>query len=103
LLAISVVLLAGCGGRDISFNSKDPGGRIQAATEAAANNDQSAIPDLIEMLDSDDPAARFVAIGTLERFTGQTFGYDYADPEWERRQAVDRWVAWYDSRPPDEG
>ncbi len=103
LLAILVLLIGGCARRDVSFDSKDPGGRIQAAINAAAENDQTAIPGLIEMLDSDDPAARFVAIGTLERFTGQTFGYDFADPEWRRREAVNRWVSWYDSRPDDDG
>jgi hypothetical protein len=46
------------------------------------------------MLDSDDPAARLVAIRALERITGQTLGYDHAGPEHERRLAVERWMEW---------
>ena len=80
----------------MAFDSPDPARRIDAAVRAVEHNDRSAVPDLIGMLDSDDPATRFVAIHALERLTGQTLGYDYAAPSWERASAVDRWTEWYD-------
>lgn len=62
--------------------------------EAAQLQDRSAVRPLIEMLDSDDVAARMVAIRSLERITGETLGYDYAGAEPQRRAAIARWVAW---------
>ncbi|NUQ52432.1 MAG: hypothetical protein HUU19_07010 [Phycisphaerales bacterium] len=85
---------AGCSSPARGFASADPGARLDAAVDAAARNDRSSIPELIKLLDSDDPAARLVAINTLHRLTGTTNGYDYAAPEADRRAAVDRWVAW---------
>ncbi len=67
---------------------------MQAAVDAAARNDRSAIPNIISLLDSDDPATRMVAIRSLERLTGQTLGYDHAAPESQRVQSIQRWVDW---------
>ncbi len=80
------------------FDSPDPYARALAIEDAALQKDQNAIPDLIESLDSDDPAVRFAAIGALERITGETFGYRPYDPEWERQAAVDQWVSEYRNR-----
>lgn len=85
---------AGCSSPARGFASADPGARMDAAVDAAARHDTSAIPELIKLLESDDPAARLVAINALERLTGTTNGYDFAARESERRAAVDRWVAW---------
>lgn len=94
-MAACVGLLgAGCSSPARGFASSDPGARLDAAVDAAARNDASAIPDLIKLLDSDDPAARLVAINALQRLTGTTNGYDHAGSEPDRRAAVDRWVAW---------
>ena len=74
-----------------SFQSVDPAGRLHAASKAAAANDKSAIPDLVGMLSSDDPAERLVAIGTLERLTGERLGYDPAGSPSSRSAAIQRW------------
>lgn len=66
---------------------------MYAITQAAREHDQSTIRDLIEQLDSDDPAVRLLAISTLERLTGETYGYRQYDPTWQRREAIARWVA----------
>lgn len=95
-VAVSVLALAqpGCApaAMDGGFESGNPSARVYAAERAAETGDRTAIPHLIEMLDSDDPAERFVAIGALERLTGHTLGYGYADPPAQRREAVKRWV-----------
>ncbi len=77
------------------FDSPDPAMRLRAIAEAGQQHDPSAVPDLIEQLESTDPAARLMAIRALERITGETLGYDYAAPLWERGKAVERWRQWY--------
>lgn len=98
-LALAVLALAGCFPTlEPAFDSPAPSKRLDAIVDAAAQDDRSTIPPLIDMLDSDDPAERMLAIRALERISGgQTFGYRYADPEWLRRESVNRWVDWAES------
>lgn len=99
------VLLAGVGCASLprGFNSPDPGTRIKAAIRATAERDLSSIRYLIGMLESDDPLERMMAIRALETLTGETHGYDYAAPEWDRQAAVDRWVEWHESSASADG
>lgn len=92
--------LSGCGTR-ASFEDPDPSTQLAALNQAIEANDRSKIPDMIELLDSDDPAVRMFAILGLERMTGQTLGYDFAAPEAERDAATERWVEWYTGRGSD--
>lgn len=95
-ICMAVMLTACTAGKPKpDFDSPDPYARALAIEDAARQRDRNAIPDLIESLDSDDPAVRFAAIGALERITGQTYGYRPYDPEWERQAAVDQWVSEY--------
>ena len=89
--------LVGCADPDsaVGFQEASPAARMRAIRQAAERNDKSAIPDLIGVLASDDPAERFFSIPTLERMTGQTFGYDHAAEPAARREAVKRWTDWY--------
>ena len=87
---------AGCRpGQVPGFDSPQPAARVEAILDAAERGDRSALPDLIAMLDSDDPLARMLAIRTLEDMTGQTLGFEHDAPEFERSEAVGRWVEWY--------
>ncbi len=97
VLSLGIVLAAGSGCVPIpkGFDSPEPAARIGAAVEAAASGDLGAIPDLITLLDSDDPATRLVSITSLRRLTGRTLGYDHTAPQGERDAAVVRWVEWY--------
>lgn len=74
------------------FDSPSPGAKLYAILDAARTNDHSAIPQLVEQLDSDDPVVRMAAIDTLKQLTGETFGYRYYDDTWTRREAIRRWV-----------
>jgi hypothetical protein len=49
------------------------------------------MPNLVRMLESDDPATRVLAIATLERLTGERLGYDADANELERGRAIRRW------------
>jgi HEAT repeat protein len=88
------LFLASCGPTiTADFNSPEPAARNAAIVKAAEHKDKAAVPDLVRMLDSDDPATRLLAIDALERITGETLGFEASAPEMERRHAVDRWQA----------
>jgi hypothetical protein len=89
-----VPLLVACAAPG-GFDSPVPTLRLQAIAEAARTRDRSAIPDLIRMLQADDPVVRMMAIRTLQDFTGTTLGYHYAGPEWERLDKAREWAQWY--------
>jgi HEAT repeat protein len=97
---VSALLLAGVASgsactappRRADFDSIDPSERSAAAAKAAEEKDRAAVPDLIIMLDSSDPASRMVAIAALERITGERLGYSATDDRAERNAAVRRWV-----------
>ena len=91
--------LGGCGGAPAAseggFDSIDPASRLYAIRRAGAQRDVAAVPDLIESLESDDPAVRMMAIVALERITGARMGYDPYARRPARQEAVDAWAeAW---------
>lgn len=98
LICVCLGALLGCASPPGGFDSPVPAKRMDAAIAAAAQGDESAIPDLISMLDNDDALVRMVAIRSLERLTGEVRGYDHAAPEWQRSAAADRWAIWALSR-----
>ena len=89
----------GCAPRasDGGFHSANPGAKLYAIRQAGHTADRTAIPHLIEQLDSDDMAVRMYAIGALERITGTRRGYVYYESPAKRQPAVDPWVAAYRS------
>jgi hypothetical protein len=99
-VAISTALVGCAGGPKASFDSPDPLERTLALAETsrASNLSDAQLRQLIISLDSVDPAARLFAIRTLERETGETFGYRYYDPDYRRAPAVNRWVEWWSTR-----
>lgn len=104
LLAAGAASAGGCGGpQQVGFNANDPGAKLAAIIEAGREKDRSAIPHLIEQLESDDQAVRMYAILALERITGTRRGYRYYAPPAERQNAIRRWVrAYRDGQPNDD-
>lgn len=90
-------LASGCASPSsaVGFEEKDPGARLRAIQDAAETDDRTKIDELIELLASDDPAERLLAIRTLERMTGETKGFDHSGTPASRRAAIERWAAWY--------
>lgn len=78
--------------RQANFDSIDPSERSAAAAQAASRRDRDAVPELIVMLDSSDPASRMLAIAALERITGERLGYSATDDRGQRNDAIRRWV-----------
>lgn len=114
-LVALVMVLAGPSGCAVEaykadFASANPGSRT-AAVEATMRRyrpdlaapftppygDPSFCEDLqwlVVMLQSDDPAVRFVSIEALASLVGERHGYDAADPLPERAVAVQAWTDW---------
>jgi len=83
---------AGCQPIQTGFDSPAPTKRIDAIVGASELQDTESLGRLIEQLESEDPAARMLAIRALESRTGATLGYNHAAPRWQRIEAVNRWI-----------
>jgi len=99
LAAAALAPAPGCAvPKEIAYDSPNPQARVQALARSARDGDPGAVPEMITMLGSDDPAQRMLAIHALERETGQTLGYVHYAPEHERLAARDRWAEWFRAR-----
>ena len=94
---------AGCfgGGREPArLSSNNPGSKIPAIKKVAGaegNTDPretQTARQLVQSLDSEDPAVRFYAIRGLQSLTGETFGYIWYGDDRHRRDALDKWKQW---------
>ena len=59
--------------------------------------DQRIIPALISVLDDDSAAVSSVAVNTLQKMTGNPWGYKNAAPAAEKAAVHARWKAWWDA------
>lgn len=100
IIAGLTTVLAGCGpsGPRTVYNP-DPAIKIPAIVQAADQRNRSVIPELVEGLDSDDPAIRFYSVRALRDMTGEDFGYRYYEDDQERKPAVQRWRQWLSRQP----
>jgi hypothetical protein len=96
LLVVIAGTLASCRAPRPAPNVADPDPQVKIAgiKQAAERKDRSALPALVDSLDSDDPAVRFFAIAALERFAGTRFGYEYYWEQDERKESLARWREW---------
>ncbi len=74
-----------------AISSDDVNERILGIVAAGQAGDRGAVPLLVDRLEDDDDAVRFFAILSLERITGERFGYDYAKQSRERSASVALW------------
>ncbi|MEM9383006.1 MAG: HEAT repeat domain-containing protein [Planctomycetota bacterium] len=56
---------------------------------------KTAVPALIDTLDDDRSPVREAAVIALRNITGQSFGFDPAARDADRRKRVDQWRAWW--------
>lgn len=96
LVAAGAVMLPGCTAsrEELSVGHRDPSVKIPGMKKAVRMHDREAVAQLVEDLDSDDPAVRFYSIEALERLTGNDLGYRYFDDEDARKPALARWQGW---------
>jgi hypothetical protein len=77
-----------------SLRTEDPIKRVNAIQQAAKENKRNEIPELIFLLDDEEPVVRMYAIHALREMTGEDFGYRYFDSESERAKAIEKWRQW---------
>lgn len=93
---VSLVVLSGCApsATEGGFSNPAPGARLYAIEDAVKFNRRDKIPQIVECLCSDDELLRYLAIGALQRMTGQDLGYQFDDQEPLRFMAYQRWRQW---------
>jgi hypothetical protein len=101
LVTAGLLLLAAVGGCSEPTGPKtvtnpDLSVKIPAMKSAADSDskDPATLTELVHDLDSDDAAVRFYAAESLQRLSGQDFGYRYYDPVETRKPAVEKWRQW---------
>ena len=94
-IACLAATITGCAanGRHVhpDIQSTSVSNRIAGVREAAATQDVSAIPQLVDRLEDEDAVVRFAAMMTLEELTGRRLGFHPGAPPDDRRVAVTRW------------
>lgn len=104
LLALSLLILAGCAGPKMTWQQKMDSSagveRAQAVMTVDEQKNRAAIPLLIKRLEDDNVAVRLDAIDALGDMTGKDFGYVAWDAELRRREAVRRWQDWWNTQSP---
>jgi hypothetical protein len=95
-IALLSIICSGCSAPRGPLVVEDPDldVKIPAIKKAVRTGDYSQDAQLVQDLQSDDPAVRFYAINGLHRITGENFGYRYYDSEDARQPAIEKWKAW---------
>jgi hypothetical protein len=83
--------------------AEEPEAKIPGIKRAGEAQDRSALPELVESLNDDDPAVRLFAIAALEKFTGDRFGYEYYLDEEQRKPSLARWREWLNQQQQPSG
>jgi len=96
LFLVACCLAMGCSGftgpRDVS--NEDPSVKIPEIRKAVDKSDNTVVSQLVNDLDSDDPAVRFYAIQGLFRLTGERFDYQWKETDRSARGvSLKRWRA----------
>ena len=98
-----VMLLPGClpsqqAPSKADLRATDTPGRVPALVDAADEDDERTLAELVRALSDEDPAVRLFAIQALSRRTGQTLGYRYYESADHRQAAAERWHRWLDEQ-----
>ncbi|MHC4462382.1 MAG: HEAT repeat domain-containing protein [Planctomycetota bacterium] len=97
------LMLVGCRGpfdRRIGLTDLEhpnPAVKIMAIKWAGDNKISSAVPQLVDFLQSEDKPVRLYSIEALRRITGTDNGYDYKAAPHLRAEAVKRWREFIDA------
>ncbi len=67
---------------------------IPAITALGYLDDPAAVPDLVRLLEDNDPSVRDEAAESLYNITGKSFDFEAEDPPELRSRAVEAWNRW---------
>jgi hypothetical protein len=70
--------------------------RMEALREVDRTKDRSLTPEVIELLDDEDPGVRLMAGAVLKDLTGHESGYEAHAGPVQREQQVRAWRAWWE-------
>lgn len=97
-LGLTIVMTGCIPSEKPGFDAASPSRRLDAIVQASdPQADAVSLARLVEQLESQDAAARMLAIRALERRTGETLGYTHTDPKWKRQESINRWLIYLDS------
>lgn len=83
---------------EIAFHAPDPWVQLRAAQALIDRREPLGVQALLELLDAPQPILlQLEAIGGLQDATGQGFGYDPQGEDGAKRDALDRWNAWWEA------
>ena len=95
-LVCLIACLVGCSSPPLpsseeALTSGDAGAREAFIIAEVARGRRVHLAVMIDSLESGDAGERMIALRSLERLTGTTLGYHYADPPARRKQAAAAW------------
>ena len=95
VVPVALLATAGCVPKSVSqpLTDRDPVFVIPAVIDAADAEDPQQLHQLVELLDSTDPAVRLAAVEALRQRTGKNFGYRFYDDEAARSEPAAKWKA----------
>lgn len=73
------------------IKSSDPVRQARAIKLAAMQEQMQAVPDLIDLLEDEDPGVQTLAITSLREITGEHFGFKVWTSRSEKAEAIERW------------
>jgi len=98
-LVAAIIGMSGCAvGRENlakRLHAESPRVQVEAIAEVVRTDDRTYVPDLIDLLESEDEAVRFTAAAALHRLTGQDFGTQFTRTDEERAIRVAQWHQWW--------
>jgi len=99
-VALAGILVAGCvGDREATVRRlREDNPRTQVATiaQVARAGDRTFVPELLNLLESEDEGVRFLAASALHKLTGKNLGFHFANTPEERARIVAEWRAWWE-------
>jgi hypothetical protein len=102
-VALAGILVAGCvGDREAvvrRLREDDPRTQVATIAQVVRAGDRTFVPELIDLLESEDEGVRFMAASALHKLTGKDLGFHFANTPAERARIVAEWRTWWE----DEG
>lgn len=107
-LTLAALAVVGCvydrKGALVRLREDNPRVQTSAIHEVEAAGDRTMIPELLDLLGSEDEGVRFMAAAALHQMTGQDFGFQFAK-EADRPRVIAKWRRWWEAEagPSTEG
>ena len=106
-VALAGILVAGCvGDREAvvrRLREDNPRVQVDAIYQVVRADDRTMVPELINLLESEDEGVRFLAASALHKLTGKDLGFHFANTPEERARIIGQWRAWWEDQKAQRG